>query len=605
MEELHFVPQISGRLIRCEKRRDMPKRWICFDTETLARDECGLKTHYFTMGWTCLCERWSRWWPPHREWRYWEDEEKMCRYFHDMGVKHKELYVFAHNIFFDLQGCGFFAYMREWGWTLDFVYDKGLTYILKISHGKKTMTLLSTTNWFDESLEKVGDMLGVPKLKVDFRNVTREKLSVYCRRDTEIVVRAMDAWMRFVAGRRLGRFSLTKSSQALTAYRHRFMDVRIRLHRVKDIVQLERDAYMGGRTEAFHLGEVDGGPFVTLDINSMYPYVMKRFRYPCELVDYGTPKKPEDLADVLRSWNVIADADIETDEPAYAVQRYGKTIFPVGRFRTALCSEGLKYALARGHVKYIRQIAYYRSADLFTDYVNYFHRLRTRYKKDNNLIMSKLCKYMHNSLYGKFGQKKVMHDMYDEFTGRGYFREEIVNIDTGDVTIITKLMNKIVVTYQEEEGPFSFPAIAAHITENGRMVLWNIIRDVGPERVLYCDTDSIKIRERDLAHVRWPLSRAVLGALKVETVSERLYIGGAKNYRDAEGRHIKGIPAEAAEFYPGYFEYETFVRQDGHLRKEKVRGVMTRVEKRYIAGDYDKGLVGPDGRVIPFSLSEF
>ncbi|GAI35762.1 unnamed protein product, partial [marine sediment metagenome] len=112
-------------------------------------------------------------------------------------------------------------------------------------------------------------------------------------------------------------------------------------------------------------------------------------------------------------------------------------------------------------------------------------------------------------------EKKVIRDEYDEYTGREYWREEVVNIDTGEMTIMTKLMNKFIVQYSEGEGENALPAIAAHITENARFVLWEVMREIGLGRVLYCDTDSVKIRKSDMDRVQWPLDEKINRVLTV------------------------------------------------------------------------------------------
>ncbi|GAH94157.1 unnamed protein product, partial [marine sediment metagenome] len=82
------------------------------------------------------------------------------------------------------------------------------------------------------------------------------------------------------------KFSITKASQAFCAYRFRFMDHKIYIHNDVTVQNLERSAYIGGRVECFRLGKIPGKQFVSMDINSMYPFVMKAEKYPYELVSY-------------------------------------------------------------------------------------------------------------------------------------------------------------------------------------------------------------------------------------------------------------------------------------------------------------------------------
>lgn len=594
------VQQFGQRLLREVKSKYIPEKWIFFDSETKVRTEGVIASHYFYLGWTCYWDRTIRKKSEAYHWEFWHNEKKLCTYLHNICRHEKQIVLLGHNIFFDLQACGFFKYFTEWKWKLDFIYDKGLTYILRCKRSGHTLTILSTTNWFDQSLEKLGEVLGLKKGKVDFDNVTYQALKVYCRRDVEILIKLMDYYLKFIRRHEFGKFTLTKASQAFSAYRHRFMDNQISLHKYPDATALERAAYIGGRVECFRLGDQTRGPFVSLDVNKMYPFVMKVLEYPTELVEFNGHLDMSMYLDILKTHCIIAEVEIETPEPAFAVRVKGKTVYPVGKFSCYLCSTGLGYALKHGYIKRVIQSAIYTKANLFTGYVDYIDCIRTKYQKDNNGVMELLCKYMHNSLYGKFGEKKVMREEYDQDTGRAYFREEIVNIDSGEMTIITNLMNKQVVQYFEEEGENAFPAITAHITENARFVLWEIITGLGRDKVLYCDTDSIKLRLRDMQYLDWSLDNTVLGALKVEDCSSRLYLGGAKNYRTEEYRCIKGIPKKAVEITPDVFEFTKFHRQGSHLRQGQIAGVQVEQAIRELTQRYDKGVVHSDGRVTPF-----
>jgi len=133
-------------------------------------------------------------------------------------------------------------------------------------------------------------------------------------------------------------------------------------------------------------------------------------------------------------------------------------------------------------------------------------------------------------------------------------------------------------------------------------LLWDLIKQVGTDRVLYCDTDSIKIRRSDLKHVKFPKHKTRLGALKVESTSEKLYIEGAKNYRTEKGRCIKGIPESAKEISPGVFSYRWFAGQVTHLEKNIKVGARVTDMKRTLTAEYSKGVVGSNGKVTPFRL---
>ncbi|GAH59719.1 unnamed protein product, partial [marine sediment metagenome] len=106
------------------------------------------------------------------------------------------LYLFAHNVFFDIQVSGFFPYFTKAGWTLDFYYDKGLVYILSIRKGSRKIVCLSTTNYFSEKLAVVGKMIGLEKTEIDFEKSSHDEKVDYCFNDMMIIKQGMEYYFR-------------------------------------------------------------------------------------------------------------------------------------------------------------------------------------------------------------------------------------------------------------------------------------------------------------------------------------------------------------------------------------------------------------------------
>lgn len=557
--------------------------------------------HRMDLAWSCFVRR--------REdgaqivrWRYHNDTLEICRYIDSLVNDKTCLWIFGHNVYFDLQASDFFHYFTKWGWILEFTYDQGLTYILVIRKGKRCFKILSTTNFFPVSLKKLGELIDLPKIWVDLKTSSRDELSTYCRRDVEIVKYAMEYWWGFLDAHDLGNFALTRASQALTAFRHRFMDTDICINGEEDVKEWERQAYFGGRTECFRVGEIRGGPFVTLDVNSMYPYVMREKEYPVRFLSWSDDPRMDVLDRNLERYCVVARVEIDTDEPAYAVMKDQKLIFPTGRFETWVCTEGLKYARKKGHIRKIFEIAYYEKDYLFEDYVDFFIGLKNRYGQENNPIMREMVKTLLNSLYGKFGQKKPIMEEETDITYDGYWREDIADLVTGEMITVTKLFNKRYATRGHTAARKSFPAIAAHVTEYARFHLWRMIRSIGEDKVLYCDTDSVKVKKKELATLKIQLDDYALGALKNEGETEKLIIHGPKDYETEKGWKAKGVPQKAEKVGDGEYKYQEFMRQSTHLRQGVDRYYIVRDRYKVLERKYSKGVVQPDGRVIPFVL---
>ena len=581
----------------------LPSRIIVLDTETESTKTKTGELLRMRIGWTVYADIDKQGAPSYASWNQWASRYEMAKYIAGHAVIPGDLWIVGNNIFFDLQASDFFVYFARWGWTLDFYHESGLTYMLICSRGPSTLKVVSLTNYYAASVKDLGEMIGKPKIECDPLSATLEDLSIYCRRDTEITYEAFLAWVHFVKVEDLGNFSLSLASQAMAAFRHRFMDVKILVHTEKDIKELEGNAYFGGRTEAFFIGKPEGGPFVHLDVNSLYPYIMRWRLMPTALVDVIDSPSLDDCAWISKKWHVIADADVETDVPIYAAREDDKILFQIGHFRTYLCSGGMCEAIERGHLRKVRKMAVYSTGVAFETYVDHFYKMRQDAKAAGDLIKEKNAKLMLNSLYGKFGEKRPASTEKSPCDIELYSREEIYDMIDGVMTTMTCMLGTRCEEIGREYSTRSVVAIPAHITEYGRLLLWSIIEGLGREKVIYCDTDSIIIRERDLAGLQYPLDASRLGALKIEDRYSSLEVTGAKDYKTDHSRKLKGIPKDAVEIGPGIYRFKLWARQATHLERKTRSGYILEEMTRVISGEYDKGIVHPDGHVEPFTVS--
>ncbi len=590
------------KLLRANHSGAMPVEVVYLDTETESRREDPYETHYMRLAVTCRARygRGSK--PEKEEWRLWRQANDLNEHLAQIVTRKKALWVFAHNAFFDLQAMGFFAWFTAFGWKLDFYYEKGMTYILSVSKGKRTIRVMSTTNIFPYTLEQLGQAAGVRKKKIDFRTASDEELAAYCKRDVQILKSVMEHYWSFLRQHDLGKFSLTVGSQAMHAYRHRFMEKRIYCHSDPRIQKLEREAYYGGRTECFELGKIKGGPFVSLDVNSMYTWVMSRYEFPCRLVRFEPEASVTRVAEWLQTHAVVARCRLRTEQPIYAKIINRKACFPVGEFETCLCSEGLQESIIRRHLRGVSDVAVYEREGIFRKWAETLYGLRLGFKRNGNRIYDLFLKLLLNSLYGKWGQRRPIIEEEEWMDYESYAREEIMDLVSGEMLTETRMMGKRWTTAGDEPAPGSFIAISAHITEMARVELWRLIERAGTDKVLYCDTDSIKIRQADAGPLEPLIHPTELGKLKVEEIADRLEIWGLKAYQTESARHVKGIPLRARKTGKHRYAYTQFFKQPTHLGKKKPVGVLTKEVVKSLHLKYDKGIVRPGRRITPFRL---
>lgn len=562
---------------------------------------------------------------------FWEWVSNLC-------PEKTKTYMFAHNVGFDFPVTKGFEHLERLGWFItSFIIDDPPTMLnfewcpvkCGTSSGRswraesacnrphKSLVILDTLNYFRMSLKALGAAVGTYKLEMpaladgspDWSadpDVWRE----YNKQDVQVLIDAMQEYMRFINRHDLGSFRVTQASQSFTAFRHRFMKHQILIDDNEKALTTARGAYYGGRVEAFQRGEIIGPKSYKLDINSMYPFVMHDFTYPTKLVSHWKNVSISEYNERIRPQFkscAYVKINVPMDDPAFPKHMDGKLVFPCGKFYTYLSTPEINYAIDKGYLDEIIHIAFYEHEPIFKEFIDYFYTLRLEAKEKGNEKDQFFLKIMMNSLYGKFGQngKKWENESTSSDDGSDRFNVWAdIDAESGDVTHYRQIGRLVQRLAGLAESQDSHPAIASHITADARMYLWKLINMAGKENVYYCDTDSVFTNENGRDRLHSVLDNTRLGALKVEAETTRLIVNGLKDYSFGNTIALKGVRDPHNPVAPNVYKLEIFRGLKGALREHDLnRMIVTRGVKR-LTRIYNKGVVNPDGSVTPFELDE-
>ena len=607
-----------------------PSHLMFLDCETKAVAQSdGEQLHKAYMAWTWQVRLGKQAEILRSRWEFWDDMPALCAYIITQVKTKSALYLLGSNITFDLWATGFIAHLDGIGWECEQLYDKGLVTMIIVhaptEAGKKPsrrLKVLAVQNFLQGSVASWGDLVGKPKLDIDLQDSTYEEQKTYCHRDTEITGLVFLDYLRFLVHHDMGGFANTISSQSFRCFRHRFLQEKILHYDQPEINRFSRAGYYGGRVECRRLGPVPGGPFVKLDVNSLYPAVMRDGTYPVALKQWKRSHADRSLESRMENGCCLAEVTVRTPVPAYPLRHGGKLCFPTGEFTTILSSDSLRYAFAQGHIHKVNQYLYFTAAPLFSDFVDTFYPLKAKYKAEGNEVWEKTVKLVLNSLYGKFGEKRALEVVKGPDPERDFMRGNcVIDIPTLQEkfpwTLTAEFQQQLpYVLAQEwsflgtyclsadvpgrEEGPMSMVPIAAHVTDQARMLLWRYMELVGIDNVLYCDTDSLIIEQQHLHRLEEVLHDTQLGALKVEGVADSLELRGLKDYTFGQEKKTKGLSARAVQDKEGFWQQAQFLGVDSLLRGGYRDGFPIRQVKKKFTAAYDKGTVSPTGVVQPF-----
>jgi DNA polymerase type B, organellar and viral len=541
------------------------------------------------------------------------DGASLCQRFYkdlaDNCYRHTTTYVFAHNVGYDLLATSGIRHLVGQGWHVDSLYEKGFTYILRLRGPEgKQLVFLSSTQFWNNKLAEVAPIFGLKKLETDHQTPDFEELRTYCRQDVKIVEVAMEWLQQFVAENDLGGMAMTLPSLAMKAFRHRFMGENApQIHNYEPAILLERASYHGGRTEAWFLGKIPERVY-KLDVNAMYPAVMRDCQHPIRLVRLYPQGDLTLLKSLYQRYFVIADLTIHIDEPTAPVKR-DKLLFPVGTFSTVLCSPEISL-LHPSQIVGVRAIACYERAFLFKSYVSFFYEERLKAKAAGERAKDELLKKYQNTLYGKFGQKSTEWVRVGDAPPDVTKTEDVYFPDGTCLKMRTFGGSTWINDGAVMESFDSFPAIAASVTSSARALLWRYIQTAGQSNVYYMDTDSLFVSKAgyDRLVAAGCVDSKALGLLKLEEESEDVEIAGAKQYRFGDHSKHKGIPmdAEIIDTPEGpRAKVWQWPKVASFLRDQQLDGFENRLVLKSLSTTYDKGTtVGGSGRVSPLSLQE-
>ncbi len=591
--------------LRGNKTSETPQAACWVDTETHPRRRRdGTIEHHLWFGWACYQRRSPRegWCSP--EWLRFERASDFWAWLTYRTRPRTRTYLFAHNWSFDGPVLDCFSLPMTMGWKLTRAIIEAPPTVLTYRYDTRTIQALDTLNWWRVSLAQLGESIGVAKLPMPRTHDPQDMWDAYGRQDVEVIRAACHRWWVFLQEYDLGGFAATVAGQSMRAYRHRFMTERILIDDDPRALTLARGSYYGGRVECFTLGRVKGR-VSCLDVNSMYPHVMKAERYPTALVGYTDRATLLDLKRWLRDLCVVADVDIETDEPAYAHVIGERLCYPVGRFRERLTTPDLHAALSAGHIARVHSACVYRSALIFVAFVDYFYAQRIAARGRGDRVTDGLLKVVLNSLYGKFGQRggKWTEDGPAESPNPRIWDE--LDADTGDIRHYREYGGLRQWRQPAGESRDSHPAIAAHVTAYARRLLWGLICRAGIEHCHYCDTDSLWIDDAGLSRLHSLIDPTRLGALKLEWQSRDCHLWGCKDYRHDREAKTKGVRKAAHWIDPSTVEQERWSSLRGQLRAGNVSIPTTTRTLKHLSRIYAKGLLGKAGRVSPFTLHEW
>jgi hypothetical protein len=348
---------------------------------------------------------------------------------------------------------------------------------------RSTWKFLDSARTLPDSLDNLGKcFLNEGKIEIDDYETLHlnQNRYAYLKRDCTLLYNVLFKYFGLLYDKLGGQAGISAASTALATYRASYQP-RPLPEISEHATTLARAGYYGGRCEPFRREflATDTNPVLHgHDVNSMYPWAMRQHQPIEEINVKGLHLELTGFVDCTVT---VQDCHL----PILPCRAKNRLLFPVGKWRGVFPTCELRLAEQSGQLQacYYHDAVYFRTADIFSDYVDTLYKFRSKDSPDWELSLDRMAKIALNSLYGKFGSQEV---------------RETIHIRPSFDDMVNKQMQQMpssvsVDCYIErtiKHSAYMLPQISAWITALGRCKLAEgLLRQ--ESEAYYCDTDSI------------------------------------------------------------------------------------------------------------------
>lgn len=353
--------------------------------------------------------------------------------------------------------------------------------------GKNAWHFIDSYWLFRDSLAAIARSIGMEKtgpkaldgasqadIKHWYATTPMSELIPYNRNDCVILWEAINAFQHRIleAG---GQLQMTIASCAMHLFRRKYLKNDVGTHKL--VNDTSRKGYFASRVEVFN-ARCDAANYY--DINSSFPYAMTE-PVPGEFVKTtrALPDNPDKL--------YMADVEFTIPDcylPPIPTRVDGRLFFPTGTWRSWL--SGIDCRLIEEEGGTIIKVHEVYHFDAITDLREYALDIYQQRKQAQDPFDKLVLKYLLNSLYGKFAERRAKDKMIvfpdlktlERLKAR-YDKEELDSMQLMPGIYIEEIDTDV----QHEHVP-----ISVYITARARKTLYNYL--AYSRHAFYCDTDG-------------------------------------------------------------------------------------------------------------------
>lgn len=449
------------------------------------------------------------------------------------------------------------------------ISDTGQFYSIEIFFETKNKKHINKVTIYDSlkilnfSVDKIAKDFNLPirKLELDYHakreieHILTEEEIDYIKNDVEIMARALE----FMFNENLKK--MTIGSDAL----HNYKEMNTNFSKYFPVLPYQIDldirrSYKGGFTylnEVYKEKETANG--IVLDVNSLYPSVMKYEKLPFGEPLYFEGEYKEDKLYSLYIQTFSCSFELKEGKIP-SIQIKNNLSFVPNEYVKSSKGDIVTLTLTNVDLKLffenynVYDLTYHSGwkfkgiKGLFTQYIDYWSEKKINAKKEGNNVLYIISKLMLNSLYGKFGLNPNVQGKYPYLNEEGIVKYKMYPKEIRDSIYIP--VASFITSYARNKTIRTSQAIKDYT-----------IKNYNKDYYIYSDTDSIHLLDIDENILKSfvDIDDYKLGAWKIESkfikgkyIRQKCYI--ELGYDDKLNVTVAGLPKKLGK----YITFENF-----------------------------------------------
>lgn len=405
-------------------------------------------------------------------------------------------WLMAHNLGFDLVTTRLPLLLIARGWVLG---QHALTLDapwLRLSKGRRRITMTDTFSYLPTSVEQLGLQLGVDKLTLPLNDDDDTAWLARCSVDVDILACAIEQLLDWWDRSKLGCWSLTGASTGWNAYKHHRHQAQVTIDPDPVARAWERRAINAGRREVWRVGHLPKARYVELDIERAHLTVCQSQLLPRKRLRAFDSMPIDDARLSGNLYAPIAECVVRTSEPRYPVEVGGRMWYPVGEFATILCGPELREAQLRGELVSVGHGYMYRLGATMTQWARWCADVLDGQVADAPPMALLACKAWSRRVPGKWATRTSTLMREIETPEQAWRLTRGIDHPSGYRCAQLHIGGRLQLLLQDQDADDAFPAVLAWIQSHTRVAISRLIDWFTDDQLVSCNTDGLIVRAR-------------------------------------------------------------------------------------------------------------